>query len=97
VGSVRLCDRCSGWLGTIWVTEKVSIEREREQRRGVWLGVTSWGWLGTVRKRANSERERAEIENERSEMVEDSRETHACFGKWFTEKIFVNRFPYFTC
>ena len=25
-------------------------------------------------------------------MVEDSREMHACFGKWFTEKNFVNRF-----
>ncbi len=25
----------SGWLGTIWAREKVSKEREREQRRGV--------------------------------------------------------------
>ena len=33
-------------------------ERESEQRRGVWLGVTSWGWLGKVRKRVDSERER---------------------------------------
>ena len=57
----------SGWLGTIWAREKASREREREQRRGVWLGVTGWGWLGTVRKRADSEREKAETENERSE------------------------------
>jgi hypothetical protein len=35
VGSVVLCDRCSGWLGTIWAREKASREREREQRRGV--------------------------------------------------------------
>jgi hypothetical protein len=33
----------------------------------MWLGVTGWGWLGTVRKRADSERERVETENERSE------------------------------
>ena len=52
-----------------------------------------------MRKRVDSERERerAETENERSEMVEDSRETHACFGKWFTKKFSVNRFPYFSC
>jgi hypothetical protein len=38
--------------------------------------------------------ERAETENEE---VGDSKETHTCFGKWFTEKFSVNHFPYFRC
>jgi hypothetical protein len=42
-----------GWLGTSWAREKASREREREQRTGKgWLA----GWLGTVRKRAESEK-----------------------------------------
>jgi hypothetical protein len=50
----------SGWLGTSWVREKTSREREREQRRG----RCGWGWLGTVRKRADSEKERKQRLNE---------------------------------
>ena len=69
------CDRCdkgisatlrsvrqggSGWLGTSWGREKASREREREQR----TGRHGWGWLGTVRKRAESEK-RAETVRKR--------------------------------
>ena len=66
-GGPLLCDRCrdgrvglccaigaTGWLGL------AGQERKRAEKRPVWLGVAGggWGWLGTVRKRADSERER---------------------------------------
>jgi hypothetical protein len=51
-------------------------------------------------KDSREQRKTAEREQRlrmRSEMVGDSRETHTCFGKWFTEKFSVNHFPYFHC
>jgi hypothetical protein len=60
------------------------------------VGVIGWGWLGFCSKRADSERERAEAENERSEMSRTRGRRTRDFGKWFTEKFSVNRFPYFT-
>ena len=45
----------SGWLGMSWAREKASREKkEREQARV--LGVARW--LGTVKRRADSEKER---------------------------------------
>ena len=50
-----------GWLGTSWVREKASREKEKESREqaGVARGGSRWlGWLGTVRKRAEIVRKR---------------------------------------
>jgi homoserine acetyltransferase len=56
-----------------------------------------WRWLGTESREQRVRREqRAESEKRESrwrEMVESSL---ARFGKWFTEKFSVNRFPQFT-
>ena len=82
MGSMVLCDRCSGWLGTVWAREKASREE-------AWLGVAR----DSEESRQLRERERAETENERSE---DSGRRTRYFGKWFMEKFSVNRFPYFT-
>ena len=62
-------------------------ERESEVARGAGGGSVA---LDSEEKRAQGERERAETESRLE------RETHACFGKWFTEKFSVNHFPYFT-
>ena len=89
VRSVWRWDRCDGLARAGWAREKASREEA-----GVAGG--SWGWLGMAR---DSEKESRLRERERAETewgVKGSRETHACFGKWFTEKFSVNRFPYFT-
>ena len=73
-----------GWLGTSWAREKAR-----------WLGVLGVAGGGSVAR--DSEEKRAQWERERAETESRlKRETHACFGKWFTEKFSVNHFPYFT-
>ena len=78
-----------------------SVRAERSVReKARWLGVLgvaqgaggSWGWLRTVRKRAES-REREEREKKCVKWVDQS--SLACFGKWFTENFSVNHFPFF--
>jgi hypothetical protein len=82
-GGPLLCDRCdstigaTGWLGLarheLGERESKQRERKRAVKRPVWLGVAQdgWGWLGTMRKRADSERER---EREQRKRVDSERE-----------------------
>jgi hypothetical protein len=80
VRSVRLYDRCAGWLGLAGheLGERESKQRERKRvvKRPVWLGVAQdgWGWLGTMRKRADSEREREREKESRQRERERERE-----------------------
>ena len=57
----------------------------------VGLGVAGggWQWLGTVRREQR-------VRREKTDGVKWVESSLARFGKWFTEKFSVNRFPQFT-
>ena len=89
----RRWDRWSSAIGaragsTRFGRERKRAEREKGSREEAWLGVTDWGWLGTVRKRA-------ETENETSENGRGLGETHALFWKMVYGKIFRKPFSLF--
>jgi hypothetical protein len=54
--------------------------------------------LGRLRSQRKRKLDRTYREREQKEIAEKkSREPHACFGKWFTEIFFINRFPFYFC
>ena len=84
-------------LGTISPASSGSdLGRRRLQRRDTMplrsmrAGPTPWKARPRKRKAASTKRIKPREQRKRAKREEP----HACFGKWFTEKNFVNRFPF---
>jgi hypothetical protein len=88
--SVQICGGSRPWRLATGARERPTVQGEASSGwGGVVRGEAGSGWLGENR----GSRKRAEKESKKRAKRESI--GVKCFGKWFTENFFVNRFPNF--